>query len=80
MTFSESSSFGLGNVIVKKLTNIVRDTRGVAALEYALLVGFIVLVVAGALNTNGIADNVKTIFTNLSKSIGNASTASGSGS
>lgn len=63
---------------MKKLTNIVRDTRGVAALEYALLVGFIVLVIAGALNSNGIATNVQAIFKNLSTSISDASKASGS--
>lgn len=60
---------------MKKLTNIVRDTRGVAALEYALLVGFIVLVIAGALNSNGIATNIKTIFTNLSTSVNDAASA-----
>lgn len=47
------------------LSTFVRDNRGVAALEYALLVGLITLVIATALATTDIGASLTTIFTNL---------------
>jgi Flp pilus assembly pilin Flp len=51
--------------MTRKIVHILRDSRGVAALEYALLVGFIVIAIAGILNSTTLKTDLSTIFTNL---------------
>ncbi|NIF52350.1 Flp family type IVb pilin [Burkholderia sp. Ax-1724] len=53
---------------MKKLTQrFLRDNKGVTAIEYGLIAGLIVLVIAGAVGTLG--GDLNTVFTNISNKI-----------
>jgi pilus assembly protein Flp/PilA len=54
----------------KFLKTLMRDERGVSALEYAILAGMIVVVVAGAMTTFG--GELNTAFGTLSEAISDA--------
>ncbi|MBJ7222709.1 MULTISPECIES: Flp family type IVb pilin [unclassified Brenneria] len=56
------------------LKKLQKDERGVSALEYAILAGVIVVIVAGGITTFG--DKVDTLFKNANTSIEKAVTES----
>ena len=59
------------------LKKLRRDERGVSALEYAILAGIVVVaVIAG---TAGLSDDLKSLFTNISTSVGTAADNSDTG-
>jgi len=51
------------------LTRFLRDNRGVAALEYALLVGLVTLAIAGALSSSNIKTSITSIFSSLNSEL-----------
>ncbi|EPY01134.1 Flp family type IVb pilin [Magnetospirillum fulvum] len=57
------------------LTRFLRDNRGVAALEYALLVGLVTLAIAGALSSTNIRTSISSIFTSLNSELSTAAGA-----
>ncbi|MCC8391165.1 Flp family type IVb pilin [Paraburkholderia sp. MMS20-SJTR3] len=60
---------------MKKFTQrFLSDDKGVTAIEYGLIAGLIVLVIATAVTTLG--TDLKTVFTNISNSITGTSAAS----
>ncbi|OLL32085.1 pilus assembly protein [Burkholderia sp. SRS-W-2-2016] len=60
---------------MKKFTQrFLRDNKGVTAIEYGLIAGLIVLVIAGAVTTLG--TNLTTVFDNLSNKITGTTPAS----
>lgn len=61
----------------KFLRALKRDERGVSAIEYAILAGIIVVVVAGAVV--GFGDQIGELFGNASDSLDTVVEASGGG-
>jgi pilus assembly protein Flp/PilA len=54
---------------MKKFTErFLRDNKGVTAIEYGLIAGLIVLVIASSVTTLG--TDIKTVFTNLGAQLG----------
>lgn len=56
----------------RSIRSLIKDKKGVAALEYSILAGLIVLGVVATISTSNIKANVSTIFTNLGTSLSNA--------
>lgn len=54
------------------LRRFIDDSRGVAALEYALLVGLITLGLYAGMQSSDVKKNVFTIFQNLGKDVAEA--------
>lgn len=62
----------------KFIQSLLRDERGVSALEYAILAGMIVVVVGGALGAFG--DTLGEAFAELSSKVSAAATTGKTGS
>lgn len=54
------------------IRTVLKDKKGVAALEYSILAGLIVLGVVAAINTTGLTTNINTLFTNVGTAISTA--------
>lgn len=54
------------------IRNLLKDKKGVAALEYSILAGLIVLAVATAASTADIKGKVTTIFEGVATALTNA--------
>jgi len=67
--------------MIKFIRKLKRDERGISALEYAILAGFILVGVGAALGgTDGIGAKVKNIFGDVNTQLDNADKANdGSG-
>ena len=63
---------------MKKFTQrFLRDNKGVTAIEYGLIAGLVVLVIATAVGTLG--SNISGVFTAVANKIGNGSTTTTGG-
>jgi pilus assembly protein Flp/PilA len=63
---------------MKKFTQrFLRDNKGVTAIEYGLIAGLVVLVIAGAVGTLG--SNISGVLTAVANKIGNGSTTPAGG-
>jgi len=57
------------------IRSLLRDKRGVSALEYAILAGLIVVGMATAVNSAGVKAKLTTVFTNVGTELTAASNA-----
>lgn len=62
------------------IRSVLKDKKGVAALEYSILAGLIVLGVVAAVSTSNIRTSVTGIFTGMTNSLTNAALGTGSAS
>ncbi|QQC64940.1 Flp family type IVb pilin [Paraburkholderia ginsengisoli] len=63
---------------MKKFTQrFLRDNKGVTAIEYGLIAGLVVLVIAAAVGTLG--TNISGVFNAVANKIGNGTTSTGAG-
>lgn len=60
--------------MLRSARSVLKNKKGVAALEYSILAGMIVLAIVTALTTTNIGASVNTIFTRLGTSLNTAST------
>lgn len=60
------------------IRSVLKDKKGVAALEYSILAGLVVLGVVAAISTSNISTSVTSIFTGMSTSLSNAAKGTGS--
>lgn len=60
------------------IRSVLKDKKGVAALEYSILAGLVVLGVVAAINTTNIRTSVTTIFQGMTTSLNNAALGTGS--
>jgi len=60
--------------MLRSARSVLKSKKGVAALEYSILAGMIVLAIVTALTTTNIGASVNTIFTRLGTSLNTAST------
>lgn len=56
----------------RSIRSLLKDKKGVAALEYSILAGLIVLGVVATISTSNIKSSVNTIFSNVNTSLTNA--------
>lgn len=56
----------------RSVRSVLKSKKGVAALEYSILAGMIVLAIVTALTTTNISGNIGTIFTNLGTALNSA--------
>lgn len=54
------------------IRNLLKDKKGVAALEYSILAGLIVLGVVAAISTTNIKTNIASVFSGVSTALSNA--------
>lgn len=54
------------------IRSLLKDKKGVAALEYSILAGLVVLAVATAASNTSIKTSIGTIFTNVGTQLQNA--------
>lgn len=57
----------------RSIRTVLREKKGVAALEYAILAGLMVLGVVAAISTTNMKTHIGTIFTNLATELQSAS-------
>ena len=58
--------------MMRSIRSLMKDKKGVAALEYSILAGLIVLGLVAAMNTADLKAKVKTIFTNIGTELDSA--------
>lgn len=58
--------------MIRFIRDLAKDKKGVAALEYALLAGLIVLGVAAAASSANVKSNLTAIFTKVGSELSNA--------
>lgn len=56
----------------RSIRSLIKDKKGVAALEYSILAGLIVLGVVATISTSNIKTHVGNIFTNVATALNNA--------
>lgn len=62
--------------MLRSIRSVLKCKKGVAALEYSILAGMIVIGVVAAINTSGLKENINTVFTNIGTALTNASKTS----
>lgn len=63
----------------RSIRSLIKDKKGVAALEYSILAGLVVLGVVAAINTTNISGSINTIFANINTALTNAPTGNTAG-
>lgn len=58
--------------MIRFFHNLLKDKKGVAALEYAILAGLIVLGVVATISTTNVSASIAGVFTNISTALDNA--------
>lgn len=53
----------------RSIRSLIKDKKGVAALEYSILAGLVVLGVVAAINTTNIQANVLAIFAGINNAL-----------
>lgn len=66
--------------MLRSARSVLKNKKGVAALEYSILAGMIVLAIVGTLTTTDMAGNINKIFTKLNTALSTAAGTSSSGS
>ena len=56
----------------RSIRTVLRDKKGVAALEYSILAGLMVLGVVATISTTDVKTSIGTVFTNLKTALDNA--------
>ena len=59
--------------MLRSIRTVLKSNKGVAALEYSILAGMIVIGIVAAINTAGLKTKVDTVFTNIGTALTNAS-------
>lgn len=59
--------------MIRFIRSMLKDKKGVAALEYSILAGLIVLAVAAAASSSNIKASVTSIFSGVGTALSNAS-------
>lgn len=59
--------------MLRSIRTVVKSNKGVAALEYSILAGMIVIGVVAAINTTGLKTKIDTVFTNIGTALTKAS-------
>lgn len=60
--------------MLRSARSVLKNKKGVAALEYSILAGMIVLAIVTTLTTTNITGSINTIFTNLNTALNNVIT------
>jgi pilus assembly protein Flp/PilA len=60
--------------MLRSARSVLKNKKGVAALEYSILAGMIVLAIVTTLTTTNITGSINTIFTNLNTALTNVIT------
>lgn len=60
--------------MLRFIRSLSKDKKGIAALEYSILAGLVVLAVAAAASTSGIKASINTLFSNVGTALDNAKT------
>lgn len=60
--------------MLRSIRSVLKSNKGVAALEYSILAGMIVIGVVAAINTAGLKTKIDTIFTNIGTALTSAAT------
>lgn len=58
--------------MIKMIRKVLRDNKGVAAMEYAILAGIVVLGVVAGMNTAGLETSLNNKFAALATAVDNA--------
>ncbi len=58
--------------MMRSIRSLMKDKKGVAALEYSILAGLIVLGVVATISTTNIKESIAGVFTNVSTALDNA--------
>lgn len=56
----------------RSIRTVLRDKKGVAALEYAILAGLMVLGVVATISTTDVSTKIAGVFTNIGTALDNA--------
>lgn len=63
----------------RSIRSLIKDKKGVAALEYSILAGLVVLGVVATLNLTNIQGSMTAIFANLTTALNNAAAGNATG-
>lgn len=63
--------------MLRFIRSLLKDKKGVSALEYALLAGLIVVGVGAAISSGNVTARVTTIFSNVGTQLNTAANAGG---
>lgn len=58
--------------MLRFIRNLLKDKKGVAALEYAILAGLIVLGVVATINTANVKSGIAGVFSGVTSALSNA--------